>query len=142
VLLAAGEGPAAAGPAAAAVAAVYFTLALCLLARLPYQDALRSLAGDGAAGLDVPASTALTAARRRLEERPLELLFQRVAGVRLPSRDPWAAVRGRTLRCVPRAPAVTEHCNWRSEHAGWPARYLVPHQATFARSTMRRSRSS
>jgi Insertion element 4 transposase N-terminal len=35
--------------------AVYFTLALCLLARLPYQDALRSLAGDGAAGLAAPA---------------------------------------------------------------------------------------
>ena len=34
--------------------AVYFTLALCLLARLPYQDTLRSLAGDGAAGLAVP----------------------------------------------------------------------------------------
>jgi Insertion element 4 transposase N-terminal len=34
--------------------AVYFTLALCLLARLPCQDALRSLAGDGAAGLAVP----------------------------------------------------------------------------------------
>jgi hypothetical protein len=74
--------------------AVYFTLALCLLAGLPYQDALRSLAGDGASGLGMPASTALTAARRRLGERPLELLFQRVAGVLLPSRDPWAAVRG------------------------------------------------
>ncbi len=37
--------------------AVYFTLALCLLARLPYQDALRSLAGDGATGLAVPAVT-------------------------------------------------------------------------------------
>ena len=74
--------------------AVYFTLALCLLARLPYQDALRSLAGDGAAGLAAPASTALTAARRRLGERPLELLFQRVAGVLLPSRDPWATVCG------------------------------------------------
>jgi hypothetical protein len=74
--------------------AVYFTLALCLLARLPYQDALRSLAGDGAAGLSVPASTALTAARRRLGDRPLELLFWRVAGVLLPSRDSWATVRG------------------------------------------------
>ena len=74
--------------------AVYFTLALCLLACLPYQDALRSLAGDGAAGLAVPASTALTAARRRLGDRPLELLFWRVAGVLLPSRDPWATVRG------------------------------------------------
>src|ERR1035438_7543181 len=74
--------------------AVHFTLALCLLACLPYQDALRSLAGDGAAGLAVPASTALTAARRRLGDRPLELLFWRVAGVLLPSRDPWATVRG------------------------------------------------
>jgi Insertion element 4 transposase N-terminal/Transposase DDE domain len=74
--------------------AVYFTLALCLLARLPCQDALRSLAGDGGAGLGVPATTALTAARRRLGERPLELLFQRVAGVLLTSRDPWAAVCG------------------------------------------------
>ena len=74
--------------------AVYFTLALCLLARLPYQDVLRSLAGDGAAGLAAPATTALTAARRRLGERPLELLFHRVTGVLLPSRDPWAAVGG------------------------------------------------
>jgi hypothetical protein len=46
--------------------AVYFTLALCLLARLPCQGALRSLAGDGAAGLVMSAPTALTAARRRL----------------------------------------------------------------------------
>ena len=44
--------------------AVCFTLALCPLARLPCQDALRSLAGDGASGLAVPATTALTAARR------------------------------------------------------------------------------
>lgn len=74
--------------------AVYFTLALCLLARLPYQDVLRSLAGDRATGLAVPATTALTAARRRLGERPLELLFWRVTGVLLPSRDPWATVGG------------------------------------------------
>jgi hypothetical protein len=74
--------------------AVYFTLALCLLARLPYQDALRSLAGDGASGLALPATTALTAARRRLGERPLELLFLRVAGQLMPSRDPWARVGG------------------------------------------------
>src|SRR5580698_4996967 len=73
---------------------VYFTLALCLLARLPYQEAIRSLAGDGAAGLAAPATTALTAARRRLGERPLELLFWRVTGVLLPSRDPWATVGG------------------------------------------------
>ncbi len=74
--------------------AVYFTLALSLLARLPYQDALRSLAGDRATGLAVPATTALTAARRRLGERPLEPLFWRVAVVLLPSRDPRATVCG------------------------------------------------
>ena len=74
--------------------AVYFTLALCLLARLPYQEAMRSLAGDEVTGLAVPATTALTAARRRLGERPLELLSWRVAGVLLPSRDPWATVGG------------------------------------------------
>ena len=74
--------------------AVYFTLALCLLARLPYQEAMRSLAGDEVTGLAVPATTALTAARRRLGERPLELLFWRVTGVLLPSRDPWATAGG------------------------------------------------
>jgi hypothetical protein len=74
--------------------AVYFTLALCLLARLPYQDVLRALTGDRTAGLAMPATTALTAARRRVGERPLELLFWRVAGVLLPSRDPWATVHG------------------------------------------------
>jgi hypothetical protein len=42
----------------------------------------------------VPATTALTAARRRLGERPLELLFWRVTGVLLLSRDPWATVGG------------------------------------------------
>ena len=58
--------------------AVYFTLALCLLARLPYPEALRSLAGGAAPGSwPALATTALTAARRRLGDRTLELLFQR-----------------------------------------------------------------
>jgi hypothetical protein len=48
-----GEGAAAAARLLPPHLAVYFTLALCLLARLPYQDALRSLAGDGATGLVV-----------------------------------------------------------------------------------------
>jgi hypothetical protein len=93
--------------------AVYFTLALCLLARLPYQDALRSLAGDGATGLAVPATTALTAARRRLGERPLELLFRRVAGQLLPSGDPWARVGGLLVAAwdgtTLKAPATAEN---------------------------------
>ena len=88
--------------------AVYFTLALCLLARLPYQDVLRSLAGDGATGLAVPATTALTAARRRLGERPLELLFQRVAGVLpavpRPVGDGGRAARGGLGRDHPQGP--------------------------------------
>jgi Insertion element 4 transposase N-terminal len=74
--------------------AVYFTPALCLLARLPCQEALRSLAGDGAAGLAAPATTALAAARRRLGERPLDLLFRRVAGQLTPSRGPRARAGG------------------------------------------------
>ena len=100
--------------------AVYFTLAL----RLPCQDALRSPAGDRAAGLAVPAATALTAARRRLGERPLELLFWRVAGVLLPSRDPRAAVGGLlaaawdgTALKVPAAPENTAALG-RPRHGG------------------------
>jgi hypothetical protein len=75
--------------------ALYFTLALCLSAHLPYQEVLRPLAGPLAlAGRVVPATTALTAARRRLGERPLELLFRRVTGVLLPSREGWATACG------------------------------------------------
>jgi len=64
---------------------VYFVLGLCLFAGLPYQEVLRELAaGLGgaleAAGWQVPASTALTGVRRRLGERPFELLFRRLAG--------------------------------------------------------------
>lgn len=74
---------------------VYFTLAMCLSASLPYQEVLRSLAGPAAdalalAGWAIPASTAITAARRRLGERALELLFWRVAGPLVTWREPWA----------------------------------------------------
>jgi hypothetical protein len=65
--------------------ALYFTLALCLLASLPYQEVMRALSGRAS-----PASTALAAARRRLGERPLELLFWRVAGPLVTWREPWA----------------------------------------------------
>ena len=78
--------------------ALYFTLALCLSASLPYREVMRSLAGPLAlAGWAVPASTALTAARRRLGERPLELLFWRVAGPIVTWREPWAACGGLLL---------------------------------------------
>jgi Transposase DDE domain/Insertion element 4 transposase N-terminal len=73
--------------------ALYFTLALCLSARLPYREVMRSLAGP----VPVPAATALTAARRRLGERALELLFWRVAGPLVTWREPWALACGLQL---------------------------------------------
>jgi FxLD family lantipeptide len=89
--------------------------ALCLLARLPYQDALRALAGDGLTGLAAPAATALTAVRRRLGERPLELLFWRVTGVlQHPGRCHWLLVcpvppslRQQQVRPPPPSPPAT-----------------------------------
>jgi hypothetical protein len=64
---------------------VYFVLGLCLFADLPYRAVLEQLASGlsgalAAAGWQVPASTALTGVRRRLGERPFELLFRRLAG--------------------------------------------------------------
>ena len=74
---------------------VYFTLALCLLARLPYQEAMDSVPcrrrGHRAGGAGDDGADRRPAQAR---ERLLELLFWRVAGVLLPSRDPWATVGG------------------------------------------------
>jgi Insertion element 4 transposase N-terminal/Transposase DDE domain len=64
---------------------VYFVLGLCLFADLPYRAVLEQLASGlggalAAAGWQVPAATALTGVRRRLGEKPFELLFWRLAG--------------------------------------------------------------
>ena len=64
---------------------VYFVLGLCLFSDKPCRQVLEKLASGldgelGAAGWQVPASTALTGLRRRLGERPFELLFRRLAG--------------------------------------------------------------
>jgi hypothetical protein len=61
--------------------AVYFTLALCLLARLPYQDALRSLAGDGAAAEDSSAAAIVPAAAAIVPAMPHSIMVR--GGTRL-----------------------------------------------------------
>jgi Insertion element 4 transposase N-terminal/Transposase DDE domain len=78
---------------------VYFVLGLCLFSGMPYRAVLRQLA-DGltgalaAAGWQVPASTALTRLRRRLGEKPFELLFWRLCGPLSPGREPWSHICG------------------------------------------------
>ena len=78
---------------------VYFVLGLCLFAGLPGRQVLEELAAGlgralAAAGWAVPASTALTGVRRRLGERPFELLFGRLAGSLSPGRAPWSHLGG------------------------------------------------
>jgi hypothetical protein len=77
----------------------YFVLGLCLYSHLPYAAVVRELAsGLGqalrAAGWRVPASTALTQARRRLGEKPLELLFWRLCSALSPVPAPWSHICG------------------------------------------------
>lgn len=87
-------------------AVVYFVLGLCLFSgadsdRPPgYRSVARSLT-NGLRHLPeirVPTSAALTKARRRLGERPLQLLFDRLAGPLAPSGMPGAFAFG--LRVV------------------------------------------
>jgi hypothetical protein len=78
---------------------VYFVLGLCLHAGKPYREVLRELAGGlsgalAAAGWQVPASTALTGLRRRLGEKPFELLFWRLCGALSPGTAPWSHICG------------------------------------------------
>jgi hypothetical protein len=78
---------------------VYFVLGLCLYSHLPYGQVLEELTGGlraalAAAGWAGPSSAALTGLRRRLGERPFELLFGRVASALSPGRDPWSRVCG------------------------------------------------
>jgi hypothetical protein len=78
---------------------VYFVLGLCLLAGQAYREVLGDLAGGldrelGRAGWQVPAATALTGLRRRLGEKPFELLFRRLAGPLSPGRAPWSHAGG------------------------------------------------
>ena len=78
---------------------VYFVLGLCLYAGKPYREVLRELAGGlggalAAAGWQVPASTALSRLRRRLGERPFELLAGRLCGALSPGTARWSHICG------------------------------------------------
>lgn len=75
---------------------VLFVLGLCLFSADPYQEVMKKLSGGllGAAGWQVPATTALTRARRRLGDKPLELLFWRLASALSPGREPWSHICG------------------------------------------------
>ena len=78
---------------------VYFVLGLCLFSHLPYRAVLKELASGlsgalRAAGWQVPASTALTRLRRRLGEKPFELLFWRLCGPLPPGAAPWSHICG------------------------------------------------
>jgi hypothetical protein len=78
---------------------VYFVLGLCLFSDRPYRRVLRELAAGlsgalAAAGWQVPASTALTGLRRRVGEKPFELLLGRLAGPLSPGRERWSRICG------------------------------------------------
>ena len=78
---------------------VYFVLGCALLSAEPYGEVMRRVtagleAALAAAGWQVPASTALTRARTRLGERPLESLFRRVCSALSPGRAPWSHLGG------------------------------------------------
>ena len=78
---------------------VYFVLGLCLFSYFPYGQVLRELTFGlegplAAAGWQAPATTALTAVRRRIGEKPLESLFRRVCSALSPGRSPWSHVGG------------------------------------------------
>jgi hypothetical protein len=94
---------------------LYFVLALCLSSGLPYRPVLGALCGMPAG--QEAASTALTALRRRLGARPLELLFARVASALAPPGQEahshvfgllLAAWDGTTLK----VPASAENAAW------------------------------
>jgi hypothetical protein len=78
---------------------VYFVLGLCLDGGKPYRAVLKDLTAGlsgvlAAAGWQVPASTALTGLRRRLGEKPFELLFARLGGPLSPGRSSWSHICG------------------------------------------------
>jgi hypothetical protein len=78
---------------------VFFVLGLCLFSALPYTQVVKELVSGlqgplSAAGWRVPATTALTGVRRRLGERPFELLFWRLCSALSPGRAPWSHICG------------------------------------------------
>jgi hypothetical protein len=77
----------------------YFVLGCALLSAEPYGEVIRQVtAGLGralaAVGWQVPATTALTGARRRVGERPLESVFRRLCSALSPGRAAWSHLGG------------------------------------------------
>jgi hypothetical protein len=70
----------------------YFTLGLCLFSGTSYSGVFAQVTSG--LGLASPASTALSAARRRLGEKPLESLFRRLCSPLSPGTAPWSHVGG------------------------------------------------
>jgi transposase IS4-like protein/DDE family transposase len=70
----------------------YFVLGLCLFSGTSYPGVFAQVTSG--LGLASPAATALTAARRRLGEKPLESLFRRLCAPLSPGTEPWSHVGG------------------------------------------------
>jgi hypothetical protein len=70
---------------------LYFVLGLCLFPHLPYCQVIRVMSGGVRGILEAagwgPSSPALTGLRRRLGDRPLELLLERTASALSPGRE-------------------------------------------------------
>jgi Insertion element 4 transposase N-terminal/Transposase DDE domain len=84
---------------------VYFVLGCALWSAEPYGEVIRLVTvGLGralaAAGWAVPATTALTRARVRVGERPLESVFRRLCSALSPGRAPWSHLGGLLLVAV------------------------------------------
>ena len=78
---------------------VYFVLGCALLSAEPYAEVIRKITAGldralAAAGWQVPASTALSRARARVGEKPLESVFRRVCPALSPGRAPWSHLGG------------------------------------------------
>jgi Insertion element 4 transposase N-terminal/Transposase DDE domain len=84
---------------------VYFVLGCALLSGDRYGEVMRKVTEGleralAAVGWQVPASTALTAVRRRVGERPLESVFRRVCSALSPGRAAWSHLGGLLLVAV------------------------------------------
>jgi hypothetical protein len=78
---------------------VYFVLGCALLSGSPYPEVIRQVtAGAGTAlaavGWRPPAATALSRARARVGEKPLESVFRRLCSALSPGRSPWSHLGG------------------------------------------------
>jgi hypothetical protein len=84
---------------------VYFVLGCALLSARPYPYVIRQVTKGAeralaAVGWQVPAATALTGARRRVGDKPLESVFRRLCPALSPGRAPWSHLGGLLLVAI------------------------------------------